>query len=621
MDMKNSIFIRRLNNIRNYNKAQKDFINKDLYKLLIREESLIAGYEKIKSNRGATTPATTEVSLDGFSHTRILKLKTSLQNESWKPKPARRIHIPKPGKIEKRPLGIQGPEEKVVQAVVSIILESIYEPIFSLNSYGFRPERGTHDALKFIDQNYDGVVWALEGDIKGMYDNVNHQILIKLLEKRISDDRFIRLIWKLLRAGYMDGENSIRPLVGTPQGSIVSPILANIYLHELDIFMEGLCKNKAISRSPNRRTPPFKEVESEMRKVARNLEKSGPGKEKTTRTTYIERLKDLKKKSLKIRRYIKGSDRILYTRYADDFIVGIAGSKKLATEIKEEVKGFLEKLSLTLNEEKSKITPLRKEYGIFLGHKIQINTAVKVKRIWVKGRTPYTRRVTGKFVSITAPMENIISRLCEKGFCDRKGKPKHKTPWITQEDNQIIDLFNHTIRGIFGFYSGVHKKHRLTRIWYILKFSCAMTLAAKHSSSLAKIFEKHGDRKTPLKVTYGQTGEKQICLYQPNLKKDERIWQTGKILPDPYRYIAVRLSKTKIYDKCCICGAESAEMHHIRHLKESSRGTGKGFTLKVLGLINRKQIPVCERCHDSIHAGRYDGISLKDFVYPERARL
>lgn len=617
MDVNKSIFINRLNKIRELNGKSQPFVNKDLYKLLIKEEALVVGYENVKSNKGSTTPDTQNLSLDGWGVIRLRKLQAALKNESWAPLPARRVYVPKPGKVEKRPLGIQGPEEKVVQSVLALILGAIYEPIFSSKSFGFRQSRGAHDALKMIDQKYDGMVFAIEGDIKGMYDNINHHKLIELLRKRIDDDRLIRLIWKLLRSGYMDRENVTKPVLGTARGSIVSPCLANIYLHELDIFMEHLCTNVE-QRSPNRRTSAFKLIDSETRCIKRVLEGSKPISE-DKRKAYIHELSLLKKKSLKTRMYCNPSDRIVYTRYADDFIVGIAGSRQLAEATKERIGIFLrEMLDLTLNLEKSKVTELRKESAFFLGHRIGINTSVKIARVRVKRRTPFSRRVTGKFVTITAPIAHIIARLCEKGFCDRKGFPTHKTAWITQEDNQIVALFNASSRGLFGFYSGVEKKHSLSRIKYIFKFSCAMTLAAKHSCSIAQIFSKHGPQ---LRVRYGVSGEKDISLYQPDLKNRFRVWQTGKVLPDPYRHIATRFSKTKIYDKCCICGAPSAEMHHVRHLKNSrDKKSDKGFTRRVMALINRKQIPVCVDCHHSIHAGRYDGIKLTDFVLPEVAK-
>ena len=613
--MNNSIFINRLNKIRKLNGKDSGFVNKNLYQLLCKEEALVAGYELIKSNKGATTVGSGNSSLDGFSLRRIQRLQKKLRNESWSPSPARRIYIPKPGRAEKRPLGIQGPEEKVVQSVLNRILEAIYEPIFSPFSYGFRPSIGVHEALKRIDNNYDGLCFAIEGDIKGMYDNVNHHQLILLLKRKIEDDRLIRLIWKLLRAGYMEKGKEVNSVLGTPQGSIVSPCLANIYLHELDLFMHQECK-QVTERSGNIRTPAFKIIEKRRRQLSKLLDNESLPSE--NREQYILEIKKLKKRSLKTRMYCDPSNRIIYTRYADDFLVGIAGSKMVAEEIKEKIRICLEDLKLTLSAEKTKITNIREEPAYFLGHQVGINTSVKIKRIHVKGLTPYTRRVTGKLVAITAPIEDIVARLHLKGFCDRKGYPKHKLSWITQEDNQIITLFNYTSRGLFQFYSGVKKKRSLSRIKYILKFSCAMTLAAKHNSSLAKIYRKHGGN---LRVCYGDKGEKEVSLSDASLKNQDKRWVTGRKLSDPYKHIATRISKTKIYDKCCICGGPSAEMHHVRHLRDANiKDSGKGFTRRIMGFINRKQIPVCLQCHNAIHAGRYDGINLRDFVYPEIAR-
>lgn len=534
MIMNTSIFVSRLNKLRQLNGKCETFVNSNLYQLLTKEESLVAGYEMVKSNKGSTTPGSQNLSLDAFSLQRIRNLQLGLRNESWAPSPARRVSIPQPGKIEKRPLGIQGPEEKVVQSVLTRILESIYEPIFSRYSFGFRPSRGAHDALKMIANNYDGVCFAIEGDIKGMYDNVNHHILIGILKRKIQDDRLIRLIWKLLRSGYMEDGKVVNTVLGIPQGSIVSPILANIYLHELDVFMCDLCK-EAVTRSPNIRTPVYKKLEAEKRFVHRVLARNNLSPE--DRAIHVRQLKLLQNKGLSTRMYRDPSDRILYTRYADDFIVGIAGSEELALTIKERMRSFLESLSLTLSLEKTKVTNLRKENAKFLGHYVGINTVRRVRRTRVKGRSPFTRRVTGKLVVITAPVNDIVKRLHNKGFCDRKGFPRYKLSWITQEDNQIISLFNSTSRGLFQFYSEVSRKHALSRIRYILKFSCAMTLAAKHSCSLAQIFQKHGSN---LRVCFGEKGEKENSLFHPDLKLRYKKWISGRQLPDPLRYIATR---------------------------------------------------------------------------------
>lgn len=611
MDMNKSTFMDRLKSLRELNSKNNHFLNFDLYKLMLKEGTLLAGYEKIRMNQGATTPGVGKQSLDAFSHKRLDKLRDRLRNESWQPSPARRIYIPKFGKKEKRPLGIQGPEEKIVQATMLLVLEAIYEPIFLETSFGFRPGRGVHNALKGIDQKYDGMTYAIEGDIKGMYDNVNHRTLVMLLEKRIKDDRFIRLVWKMLKSGYLETDKPlVKPDIGTPQGSIVSPILANIYLHELDLFMADKGLNVPI-RNSKIRTPVYRDMDNRMRLLKSFISKLDSSSEE--RCCLLKELKTLKVKSLGVRMYCDPSNRVFYTRYADDFIVGVAGSLDYTNALKEEISVFLSTLSLALSVNKTKVTDLRKDFAFFLGHKIMIDTSVKYAYVKPKGKSRYLRRVTGRLVSIQAPIERIVQRLATKGFCDSKGFPTAKKLWVTQEDNQIVSNFNHTIRGIFGFYSGVHKRRFLQRIWYILKFSCALTLASKHRCSLKKVFCKHGNLLT---INYGSSGERHVMLHQPSLREEDRKWQVGRKFEDPYRLIAARVSKTKLYEECCICGAPSSEMHHIRHLKD----TKSGFTKRIMGLINRKQIPVCIDCHDSIHSGKYDGLNLREFVHPEVAQ-
>jgi len=607
MDMIKSTFINRLECFRRANSRNPNFINIDLYKLIFKEEALVAGYKCIKSNKGATTPGVGTASLDGFGAKRLARLSKALRNESWAPSPARRLMIPKPGKSEKRPLGIQGPEEKVVQSVMRLVLESIYEPVFSEHSFGFRPRRGAHDALKSIEQNYDGMVFAIEGDIKGMYDNVNHEILIKLLEKRIKDDRFIRLVRKMLRAGYFEsGKSLIRSDIGTPQGSIVSPILANIYLHELDVFMSEVVKSVPV-RNPKVRTPDSLVLENRMRKLKYCLRKGTL--KPSERQNALKELRTLKVQSLGVKMYCDPSNRIFYTRYADDFIVGIAGAENFASDLRDSLGEFLSSLKLTLSLEKSKITNIRKDHAFFLGHRIRIDTSVKVAYGRPKGRPKHLKRVSGSLVSIEAPIDRIVLRLSAKDFCDHKGFPTPKKLWTSQEDIQIISNFNSTVRGIFGYYSGVKKRSYLQRIWYILSYSCAYTLAAKHRCSLSKIFKKHGRE---LRVNYGLQGELSVSLWRPVLRESSRRWQVGRKLDDPYRLISARMSRTKIFEDCCICGAPSSEMHHVRHVK----GSRQGGILHIMGLLNRKQIPVCIECHQSIHSGRYDGIGLRDLVNP-----
>lgn len=534
MDMSYSTFLNRLKSLRELNSRNKNFVNIDLYKLMLKEGALLAGYEKIKSNKGATTPGVGKASLDSFTILRLFKLRDMLRNESWQPSPARRIYITKPGKFEKRPLGIQGLEEKIVQAAMLLVLEAIYEPVFSKASFGFRPRLGTHNALKVIDQKYEGMTFAIEGDIKGMYDSVNHRTLVTLLEKRIKDDRFIRLIWKMLRTGYLETfKPLVKPDVGTVQTSIVSPILANIYLHELDLFMENKSLNIPVKNN-KLRTPVYRDIDNRMLMIKSHLYKLDSSSEERAR--LLKELKTNKVKKVRVRMYCDPSNRVVYTRYADNFIIGIAGSFDYANALKEEIIHFLSTLSLTLNAEKTKITDLRRDFAFFLGHKILIDTSVKYAYVRPKGKSSYLKKVTGRLVSIQAPIERLIQRLAGLGFCDTKGFPTVKKIWTTQEDNQIVQNFNYTTLNIFEFYSGVHKRRFLQRIWYILRFSCALTLASKHRCSLNKVFSKHGRLLT---INYGSSGERRVMLYQPSLKDLDRKWQIGRRFDDPYRLIAL----------------------------------------------------------------------------------
>ena len=208
-----------------------------VYRNLFNEDFFLRAYQKIHAKQGNMTPGTDGTTIDGFSRKQICQLIELLKWERYQPKPVRRTYIPKKnGKM--RPLGIPAFADKLVQEVVRQILEAIYEPIFSDNSHGFRPNRSCHTALYQIKSTCRGTNWVIEGDITGCFDHIDHEILLKILSKKIDDGRFLELIRKFLKAGYLEFNQKYNSLSGTPQGGIISPILANIYLHEFDKFME-----------------------------------------------------------------------------------------------------------------------------------------------------------------------------------------------------------------------------------------------------------------------------------------------------------------------------------------------------------------------------------------------
>ena len=208
-----------------------------LYRLLFNEEMWYVAYERIYAKPGNMTPGADGQTIDGMSLNRIEKLIASLKDESYQPQPSRRVYIPKKnGKM--RPLGVPAMNDKLVQEVTRMILSAIYEGSFEHNSHGFRPKRSCHTALAQIQKTFNGASWFIEGDIKGFFDNIKHDVLIDILKERISDDRFIRLIRKFLNAGYVEEWRFHKTYSGTPQGGIVSPLLANIYLDKLDKYGE-----------------------------------------------------------------------------------------------------------------------------------------------------------------------------------------------------------------------------------------------------------------------------------------------------------------------------------------------------------------------------------------------
>nr|YP_009130536.1 putative reverse transcriptase and intron maturase [Tydemania expeditionis]CEO91066.1 putative reverse transcriptase and intron maturase [Tydemania expeditionis] len=487
---------KRLKIICKRNLDDRCFVNYRLYPLFYCEDLWISAYEKLKSNKGALTPGVGKQSLDGFSLEKIRNLIQLFREEKWNPKPARRIMIPKPGKKVMRPLSIQGPVEKVVQEIVRRILEAIFEPVFLDVSHGFRPGKSCHSALSQVEKKFQGMDWVIEGDITGCYDNIPHSTLINILRKRICDERFISLIWKFLRGGYLySGEIVTHPtLIGTPQGSIVSPLLANIYLNELDHWVSDLKSNiyKSDSGLTLTRTREMKTLRSRIGKIERALKKAIS---ENQRQELIRQLKALKNESLNTNFYEHFSKpkRIQYVRYANDWILGIYGPKSMARDIKDRLSKFLyEELGLELNPEKTHITDVRRKLVLFLGYHIHIPSNRKILKVRASSGRTFLKRTTGHLVKLLVPMDRVIFRLHQKGFCTSNGFPTSHKRWSSQDDVEIVRAFRSVLYGLVNYYSGSSYQHCLGRIDYILRYSCAKTLAHKHNSSCSKIFKEFG---------------------------------------------------------------------------------------------------------------------------------
>ena len=247
----------------------------------------------IYSSQGNMTQGADGKTIYAMSLNRIDKLIASLKNESYKPQPSKRTYIPKKnGKM--RPLGNPSFDDKFVQEVVRLLLESMYENSFSKYSHGFRPNLSCHTALTQVQKTFTGVKWFVEGDIKGFFDNINHDTMIEILSKRIKDERFLRLIRKFLKAGYLENWQFHNTYSGTPQGGIISPILANIYLNELDRYVEKL-KSEFDKGKRRKVSPQSTAIVRQRKKLIKEMQMSNDENEKRSIAKQIAELE--KKKS------------------------------------------------------------------------------------------------------------------------------------------------------------------------------------------------------------------------------------------------------------------------------------------------------------------------------------
>ena len=576
-----------------------------LYRILFNEELFYVAYQKIASNGGSTTKGSDGRSIDEMSLARIETLIASLKDESYQPHPSRRVHIPKKnGKT--RPLGIPAFEDKLVQEVVRMILEAIYEGHFETTSHGFRPKRSCHTALLHIQKTFSGAKWFIEGDIKGFFDNIDHDVLVGILRERISDDRFIRLIRKFLKAGYVEDWTFHNTYSGTPQGGIVSPILANIYLDKLDKYVKEYIRHfdMGTKRRPGKES---NDLANERKRTVRKLKKVKDGTEKAA---LVARLKAIEQERAA---FPSGDEmdgsyrRLKYIRYADDFILGIIGSKEDVLRIKEDIKSFLsESLALELSEEKTLITHTGKS-AKFLGYEITV-TRNNHQRRDVQGRL---RRTYGKRVRLNVSMATLRDKLLEYGAMEiklRNGKevwkPKCRSGLIFNDDLEILDRYNRETVGFCNYYLIANNCVVLHNFRYIMEYSMYKTFAGKYRSTVRKINKKYRRNKL-FTVKYEQKGViKSRTFYKTSFKRRTTAFN-GSCDIEPYSIADV--SRTNLTDrlkaeKCELCGATGKLiMHHVRNLKDLK---GKESWKRLMSARKRKTIALCPSCHRLRHLGK-----------------
>jgi len=587
---------------------QKDYIYERIYRNLYNPEFFYAAYQKIYSKEGNMTKGSDNRTIDAMSLKRIDALIEQLKNESYQPAPARRQYIPKKNG-KRRPLGIPSFDDKLVQEVVRMILNSIYDGYFEPSSHGFRPNCSCHTALTCIQKYYSGVKWFIEGDIHAFFDEIDHETLVGILRERIKDEKFLRLIRKFLKAGYMEDWQFHRTYSGTPQGGVISPILANIYLDKLDKYMKQYAENFNAGKMRAIR-PEYWRLSGKIRKRTLKLKKTTDAEK---RREIISEIQTLQKQQLNMVRsepMDAGYKRLRYERYADDFLIGVIGSKEDCWRIKQDVKVFLKRqLHLELSDEKTLITNA-KDPAKFLGYEISVRQSAPPS----KDKNGKVQRNRNGTVVLKIPADTIKKMLLGYGalkLVAHNGreiwKPQSRDYLISQEDVEILFRYNAEIRGLYNYYSLALNCGILNNFKYVMQYSMFKTLANKHKCSKKKIImQMRMGKGYGVKVKNAKGKERVILFYNEGFKRKKMSYEDCDCLPRGVVYY----SRTKLTDrlaacKCELCGKEGVplEMHHVRKLKDLK---GKKHWEVIMIARKRKTIAVCEECHRKIHNGELD---------------
>jgi group II intron reverse transcriptase/maturase len=571
----------------------------DLYRQLYNPHLYLRAYGRIYSNDGAMTKGINDDTVDGMSLGKINAIIESLKAGTFRWTPVRRMYIAKKNG-KQRPLGLPTWTDKLVQEVIRSLLEAYYEPQFSEASHGFRPQRGCHTALSHIQHTWTGCKWLIEGDIRSCFDRLDHSVMLSILAQNITDRRFLHLIKRLLQAGYLEEWHYHATYSGSPQGGVCSPILANIYLNQLDQYIEQELLprfTQGTERHPNR------EYVRLRQQAVRQRQKG--------EVAQAERLMK------KIRELPAGDPndptfrRLHYVRYADDTLIGVIGTKKEAQEIKELLRIFLhETLKLELSEEKTLITHAATQAARFLGY--DIVGGYRNDRLFGEKNQPKRikrRRLNGT-MRLRVPADVLEKK---RRAYQHRGKPLRRMTLAPKSDSTILRTYQDEYRGLYQYYQYAGNVSWLNRLHWDMEQSVVHTLAAKYQTRCTTILKRF---KTTMETPYGV----RTCLQVTTPRQEDKKPLTATFggiplkqnkqavlvdrLPTPIRYEQKEVIRRLKREKCELCEVkdERCVVHHVRKLVDLEQmGKKRPLWAQVMLKRRRKTLIVCQSCHSLIH--------------------
>ena len=573
-----------------------------LWEKLITEEWLTQAWEEIRRNKGSQTRGVDGLTAEDVDLPRIRRLAEGLRNDTYRPKSVRRVYIPKSnGKL--RPLGIPSIEDRTVQQALRMVLEPIFEADFLRSSHGFRQGHSPHTALRDVARMYPRVSWVIEGDIVGCFDNIPHNGLLRAVARRIADGKVLSLVSAFLTAGYMENWQYHKTYSGTPQGGIISPLLCNIFLHQLDEYMESLGANEVQSKKEEnlRRSATYRKIDNAISRARRNLRGN---LDRKARQELLERLEKLEKEMRQTPMYDAGlrhHTKLGYVRYADDFVILVNGSCEEAIDYKNKVEGHLEAMGLKLSEEKTSITHWAKPIT-FLGYHIHGELRINGVQIQAILSIPKEKERTirrellrvASYYHIPELDAMLAMNAKFRGWCN-----------YYKYANSPQGVFNRTAQKMWWFYAHfLARKHKSS-------IKALLTRLKKNGSS--KVVRKGNDRRGTFTIRVGKR-EQYLDLFPPKTAEIRQVtnketWTVDLKPVNPESWLQGRSAATRLTaiarseGTCERCGENPAM--HVHH--KNRMGTKGSILAKIASDKGQREQAqaLCKECHLEAHHGRF----------------